>query len=80
MQHCVFTNEYFAKQDSLILSARMDARRLETIEVSLRNYSVVQSRGKRNVNTEFHERIVKLVESNMNLIKKYSRANSSKTI
>ena len=75
MQHCVFTNEYFAKQDSLILSARMDARRLETIEVSLRNYSVVQSRGKRNVNTEFHERIVKLVESNMNLIKKYSRAN-----
>lgn len=35
MHHCVFTNEYYLKADSLILSATIDGKRIETIEVSL---------------------------------------------
>lgn len=68
LHHCVFTNEYHRKEDSLILSARIDSRRIETIEVSLITMKVVQSRGLQNQNTEYHDRIVKLVEKNMYLI------------
>ena len=35
LHHCVFTNEYYLKEQSLILSARIDGKRIETIEVSL---------------------------------------------
>lgn len=68
LHHCVFTNEYHRKEDSLILSARIDSRRIETIEVSLITMKVVQSRGLQNQNTEYHDRIVNLVEKNMHLI------------
>ena len=35
MHHCVFSNEYFKKKDSLILSARIGSKRIETVEVNL---------------------------------------------
>ena len=46
MHHCVFASEYHKKPDSLILSATMEGRRLETVEVSLARLKVVQSRGR----------------------------------
>lgn len=63
--HCVFTNEYYKKPNSLILSARIDNTPIETIEVSLSNLSIVQSRGIGNKATKYHDRIVKLVQSNI---------------
>ena len=35
MHHCVFSNAYYLKEDSLILSATIEGKRIETIEVSL---------------------------------------------
>jgi len=69
MHHCVFANEYYRRQDSLILSAQDANGRLETIEVSLERMKVVQSRGRFNRPSKLHDRIVKLVESNMARIK-----------
>ncbi len=69
LNHCVFSNSYFLKKNSLILSATIDGRRIETVEVSLKTWEVVQSRGVNNSNTEYHDRIVSLVSSNMNLIR-----------
>lgn len=69
LHHCVFSNSYFLKKNSLILSATIDGRRIETIEVSLETLKVVQSRGLHNSNTEYHDRIVSLVNSNVNLIR-----------
>ena len=69
MHHCVYLSEYHLKPDSLVLSARMDGRRLETIEVSLRTMGVVQSRGEWNKPTEYHEEIVQLVRNNIPLIR-----------
>ena len=69
MHHCVYTNAYYNRDDALILSARIDNRRIETIEVSLETLKVVQSRGMYNSNTEYHDRIIKLVESNAELIR-----------
>ena len=67
MHHCV--ERYHDKSDSLILSARIADRRVETVEVSLSRLQVVQSRGACNKNTEYHDRIVRLVNDNMSLVR-----------
>lgn len=70
MRHCVYEMGYYKRDDSLILSARdHDGNRIETIEVNLKTYEVVQSRGVCNKNTEWHNEIVNLVRSNMHLIR-----------
>ncbi|MCF2583510.1 PcfJ domain-containing protein, partial [Bacteroides caecigallinarum] len=68
MHHCV--GSYHKRTDSLILSATIDGKRIETVEVSLTTFKVVQSRGVCNSNTEYHDRIISLVESNAELIRK----------
>lgn len=74
LHHCVFSNSYFLKKNSLILSATIDGRRIETVEVSLKTWEVVQSRGVNNSNTEYHDRIVRLVSNNVNLIRERMNA------
>lgn len=68
LHHCVFTNEYHLKEKSLILSARIEGKRIETIELSLETMDVLQSRGLMNQNTEYHERIIELVHQNIKQI------------
>jgi len=70
MHHCVFTNEYHLKPDSLILSASICDRQVETIELSLSKLMIMQSRGVCNNNTEYHNRIINLVYQNIHLIQK----------
>ncbi len=70
MHHCVYSNEYYLKPDSLILSACIDGKRIETIEVSLKTMKVLQSRGVCNKSTEYHDRIIELVNKNKRLIRK----------
>ena len=76
MHHCVFSNAYYLKEDSLILSATIEGKRIETIEVSLRTLKVVQSRGVCNKNTEYHEQIVNLVNANRGLISRRMKATA----
>lgn len=71
MHHCV--GGYYNRPKSLILSAKIDGKRIETIEVNLNDYRLVQSRGLQNQSTEYHDRIVKLVNDNMKEIKKRNR-------
>lgn len=68
LHHCVFSNRYYLKEDSLILSATIEGKRIETIEVSLQTLKVIQSRGVCNRKTEYHEQIIKLVNANSRLI------------
>jgi hypothetical protein len=70
MHHCVFANEYHLKPDTLILSACVGNKKIETVEFSLTKLKVLQSRGVCNRNTEYHERIIKLVDKNAPLIQK----------
>lgn len=70
MHHCVWSNAYYLKDNSLVLSATIDGKRVETVEVDLQKLRVVQSRGVCNSNTEYHDRIVNLVNSNMDLIRR----------
>lgn len=70
LHHCVYTNEYFLKSESLCLSARIEGKPIETIELSLKEMKVVQSRGLNNKLTSEHNKIMRLVESNIDLIRK----------
>lgn len=70
LHHCVFRNEYYKETDSLILSAKVDNKSVETVEVSLKRLQVEQSQGYLNKNSPYHERIVSLVKRNMRKIHK----------
>lgn len=74
MHHCVFANEYYdikKHPGSLILSARdKDGNRLETIEVDIRTWKVIQSRGVYNQATAYHADILNLMDKNMFLLQK----------
>lgn len=71
MHHCV--EHYYNRPESLILSAKVDGKRMETIEVCLSSYELVQSRGLQNKETEYHDRIVRLVNENMKEIRKRNK-------
>lgn len=66
---CVFGSEYYKKADTLVLSARIDGEIIETVEVDLCTFKVVQCHGKNNQNTAYHDRIINLVNANSKLIK-----------
>lgn len=65
LHHCVFTNEYYKKKDSLILSAQIENRPVETIEVSLSRMEIIQCRGLRNKATKYHSRILRIINKNL---------------
>lgn len=74
LDHCVFTNRYFAKDDSLIMSARIEDKPVETIELLLSKLQVVQCRGKMNFDSEYHDQILTLVNSNLRKIAKVAKS------
>lgn len=78
LKHCVYTNEYYLKEKSLIMSAKVDGVRTETIEVDLKSFKIIQSRGLKNEATQFHDDIVKLINSNISKIKKAAHQKAEK--
>lgn len=70
LQHCVYTNEYYLKEKSLILSAKVDGKRAETIELRLPELKIEQARGLKNESTEHHDEIIDLVNKNIEKIRK----------
>lgn len=78
MHHCIYRMKYWQRTDTLLMSARgKDGKRLESIEVNLRDYKVLQSRGLQNQPTEQHEDIVALVKKNMKKIRTYVNRQSN---
>jgi hypothetical protein len=70
LHHCVYTNEYFKKDNSLILSARSGEERFETVEISLSPLKLIQSRGPCNQDSRYHKEIIELVNNNIDQIRK----------
>lgn len=68
LHHCIYTNEYFKKENSLILSARKKDEVLETIEVDIEKMKVVQARGKYNSPSDHNEDFLRIVNNNINKI------------
>ncbi|WP_409415734.1 PcfJ domain-containing protein [Flavobacterium sp. PS2] len=65
LHHCIFTNEYFKKKDSLLFSAQIDNKPMETIEVSLSKMKVAQCRGMKNSKSKHHKIILNLMKKNL---------------
>ena len=78
MAHCVFRCKYYEKPYSLILSARINDKRIETVEVDLSNYTIKQCYGKHDQFTMYHDRIKELVNSQMETIKSYNKRRTTK--
>ena len=82
MCHCVFANGYYdvnRKPNCLILSAKVNGQRMETLEVDLSSFTVVQCHGKHNQNSAFHDTILNLVRENMWQIKSCVSQKLTKT-
>lgn len=71
--HCVYTSGYYNRPDSLIMSAKKGDEKLETVEFSLSKMEVVQCRGRKNKNSRYHDRILKLVNNNIPAISKKAK-------
>lgn len=69
LNHCVFRSNYFEKKYSLILSARIKNKPVETIEVSLKDFKVVQCYGHSNKESKHHDEILNLINKNIPKIK-----------
>lgn len=68
MGHCVFRNGYYDvnnKPNCLILSAKVNGQRMETIEVNLSDVTIVQCQGHHNINSSYHDAILKLMNDNL---------------
>ena len=71
LHHCVFTNTYYDRKNSLILSARLidtPDTPLETIELSLTDGHILQCYGSHNQETQYHNEIISLVNQHSHLI------------
>lgn len=78
--HCVYTNGYYGKKDSLILSARMDdapEKPVETVEIALDTGKILQCFGPCNGYTEHHDEIRNLVSMN---IYRFKRARNRESV
>ncbi|MCF6132810.1 PcfJ domain-containing protein [Flavobacterium wongokense] len=72
--HCVFTNEYYKKQNSLILSAKVDGIPTETIQLSLENFEVLQSRGRGNKASKHNKQILSIMKRNLHQVQNRMKA------
>lgn len=70
LKHCAFNNQYHKKNESILLSAKVKRKRTETVELSLKNFTILQSRGFRNNDSEYHKEIINLVNQNKKIFKK----------
>lgn len=75
MHHCVFSNGYYLKPKSLILTAIIGNEHVATIELSLEAFNVEQCRGKCNKISEYNDRIIDLVNKNIGLIRDRMKSN-----
>lgn len=77
LKHCVYSNEYFKKENSLIMSAKVNGKPVETIEISLRDLRVIQSRGLQNKASKYNKEILALLQKNISQIAKIKEVETS---
>lgn len=78
LKHCVFKNAYYKKKDSLVLSARIKGKPIETIEVCLKKFTIKQCHGYDNKNSKYHAQILNLVNSNIPKIRRIALNSSTR--
>lgn len=70
LKHCVFSNKYYEKKESLILNCYFDNELFETAELNIKSLNLIQLRGKNNLDSIHHKDFELLIEKNKKLIRK----------
>jgi hypothetical protein len=70
LDHCVYSSEYHKKDTSFMMSARIGTERLETLEISLRDFKVKQCRGYDNKDSKYHSQILKIMEKHISELRR----------
>jgi hypothetical protein len=69
LHHCIFENEYYAKEESLCFAAYVlengIEKLMETIEFNIDTFEIEQSRGFENKATQFNQEILKVFKENI---------------
>lgn len=73
LKHCIFENEYYKKKNTILLSAKVDDKVTETVEVDLNQFKILQARGISNKPSEYNEAIIKVINDNIKEIKKRTK-------
>lgn len=71
LNHCVFRNGYYKDDDCLIVGAKINGKRTETIEIDMKEWKIIQCRGKHNQPSVHHDKIMNAIKTNMD---KFRRA------
>ena len=69
-KHCMYSLKYHRKKYSLLFVAHVDNEPVETVEYDLKIFKVLQSRGRFNHETEYHSKIMAIMDKHHNDIKK----------
>ncbi len=74
-QHiCVGSSRYYLKEDTLVFTATMGGRTIATVEISLKDFSIVQCRAFANEVCEYAEQIAGIINANKKMIAERKRA------
>lgn len=74
-QHiCVGSAGYYLKADTLVFTATMGGKTIATVEISLKDYSIVQCRAFANQVCEYTEQIAGIINANKKMIAERKRA------
>lgn len=74
-QHiCVGSSGYYLKEDTLVFTATMGGKTIATVEISLKDYSIVQCRAFANQVCEYTEQIAGIINANKKMIAERKRA------
>lgn len=72
MSHCVYTNRYYDKDNSVIFRVTSSTgRRLATVEYDISRARVLQCRGRANSKPDRYQDIIRLFDANVTKIAKY---------
>ena len=68
-QHiCVGSSSYYLKEDTLVFTATMGGRTIATVEISLKDFSIIQCRAFANGVCEYTEQIAGIINDNKEMI------------
>ena len=74
-QHiCVGSSGYYLKPETLVFTATMDGKTIATVEISLKDYSIIQCRAFANEICEYAEQIADIINANKKMIAMRKRA------
>lgn len=69
LKHCIFINKYYEKKHSLLFSATVRGLRVETVELCLKTFRILQNHGLGHKKSKWSERILYLINSNLKQVK-----------